>query len=135
MKRTENPNMKNTAMEHDRETVDGKPHFGEFFGICALVSGDAFFGNEEDNLIVSIVKQKLESSAFGKLPEHFEKRHVTFIVRPPCYSDPFHQNGSVAIKLMIWGRAFHVKKLLKKGVKRYKKKRINGRRKTRVDIE
>jgi len=118
------------------EIINGKPHFGEFFGICVMIQTDAFFGNEEENPILYIAKQKLESLAFDKLPDYFEKRHVTFIVRSPYYSTPLHQNGSVCIKFMLWGRAFHIKKLLKKAVTRYKKKRVNGRRKTvRIDVK
>ncbi len=114
----------------EREVVSGKPHFGIWFGQYVIVHGE-LWGNED--VSVGIV-EKLRHSMVSKTPEGCETRHEQVIMKPPNLDDPLNYNGSIGAKYMIWGRAYKIMRLLKKGTKRYAKKTVCGRRK-RVRID
>ena len=127
---------RNKHSERDYEIINGKPHLGAFFGSSAIVNGDFFVDELEGDSLVSEVKEKLyKNMSYIKSKEDtFETRYVQWIIRPPIKYSTLRINGTIAVKFMIWGRAFKVKKLLKKGIKRYRKKWINGKRKiSRID--
>lgn len=116
------------------QLIDGKPHLGHYFGCHNTVISDAFCGDLDKNPITIEVKKSLRFTAERKLPTDCEIRNDSFILRPPYFSGPIDSYGSIAYKFMIWGRAFKIKKLLKKAIPRYQKKLVNGKRKlVRVD--
>lgn len=114
--------------KYEYEIINGKPHFGQWFGRYISIPNDAFVGDPDKNILLKECKEKIEQVI---IPIDLEVRHKQFIVRPPsafCMGFPY---GTLAIKFMLWGRAFKVQKLCKKGVKRYKKVHVNGRLKRR----
>lgn len=109
------------------EIINGKPYFGQWFGRYTSIPHDALVGDLDKNPILQEYKEKMEkiNTPFG-----LEVRHRQSIVRPPS-GFQMCSYGTLAIKYMLWGRAFKMHKLCKKGVKRYKKVRMNGRLKRR----
>lgn len=103
------------------EIIDGKPHLGEWFGSCIILNSP---WNDES---IQRCQQRLESSS-TLTTEGLERRHKNFIVRPPLDSSFFAMNGTISIKYLAWGRAFKVKKLLRKGIKSSKTVWLNGKR-------
>jgi len=115
----------------NRKIIEGKPYFGLFFGQHVIVNGE-LWGYEE--MIVGVVNS-LRQSMDAKVPYGCETRHEELIMKPPNMGDPLNYNGSIGAKYMIWGRAYKIMNLLKKGKKRYAKKMVNGRRKrVRIDL-
>lgn len=120
----------------DYEIIQGKPHLGLYFGSAITVNSLNFpFDNEEDPQYAAVkarIIMGLNEMSYSN-PD-LQVRHAQWIIRPPIYSGPLCQNGTIGLKWMMWGRAFKVMKFTKKGIKRYKKKLINGRRKwVRID--
>lgn len=113
-------------IQQERELIDGKPHFGEWFGKSVIYLNHIPQSVQEDPTILAC-KDTLESS----IPKtELEVRNKNFIIRFPSYFDhPLLINGTVSIKYMLWGRAYKLMSLLKKGVRRYKKVYRNGKRK------
>lgn len=112
----------------ERELINGKPYGGKLFGKAA------FFGHEFSigSVDYEMIKERLY---LGLPPKNLELRHDTLIFRPPCTFANITQNGSLGLRYMLWGRAFEVRQLEKKGIRRYKRKMINGKRKfVRIDI-
>lgn len=124
---------KRTYRGDDYEIINGKPHLGLFFGSFVVIHGDAWAGNPEHNPIFSTAKERL-SVNLKCIPSDLESRYIQLISRPPLACDPLSMHGTLGLKYMIWGRAFKVMRLVKKGVKRYKKVYICGKRK-RVRID
>ncbi len=117
-----------------RELIEGKPHFGLWFGQCVLNLPETE-GNPEHDPIYLQETEKLEMNVISKLPKECEVRGSQITVRPAYRCTPLLLlSGSVAIKYMIWGRAYRVMGLLKKGTKRYAKRIVGGKMK-RVRID
>lgn len=115
------------------EIINGKPYFGRWYGICRCAPDDAFIGNMTENSIHLWHVEKLKEVRKRMCGNDFEIRNETIVSRPPYYSI-LQRLGQIGLKFILWGRAFKVARLEKKGVKRYKKKRINGRFKyVRID--
>ncbi len=114
----------------EREVVDGKPHVGLWLGQCVIANVFMDEGGLEANPIYIKAIEWLKERVMASLPDKCEVRNQQIIVRPPHGA----QNGTVAIKYMIWGRAYRVMRLLRKGKKRYAKKIVGGRMK-RVRID
>jgi hypothetical protein len=117
----------------DAQLIDGKPHFGLWFGSWVYVEADAFAGDPKKNPLMIFATDRMNG-----LPETLlrgeEIRYKQVVVRPPLYANPFQSYGSIGVKYVIWGRAFRVMAHIAKGVKRYKKMYLGGKRKwVRVD--
>lgn len=122
---------------NDYEIINGKPHLGLFLGNAVIVNCDARCDDLGKNPVYLQAKEALKSYIcnIAMNTGAFELRHVQWIKPPPAFSDPLLQNTTIAVKYMIWGRAFKVMKLTKKGVKRYKKTTRNNKRKwIRIDL-
>ena len=113
-------------MKYEPQTINGKPHFGYFFGTWIYLSYELF----TDPRAINFAKDRLYAWQRETFPD-LEYRHSQFIERFPQGSihAPLSIHGTLGIKFMAWGRAFKIMRLLKKGIKRYKKKLVNGRRK------
>ncbi len=121
---------------NDYQIINGKPHLGVFFGQYLYLSEDAFYGDENMNPIQIKAKSVLKNYSLRFLKKNLQLRHEQYILRltDSALFNPLSQYGSLAYKYMIWGRAFQVMSLTKKGVKRFEKKLISGKRKyVRVD--
>lgn len=107
----------------ERETINGKPFGGSWIGSYILVNENIADGYRE------YLKQKLNDT----IPSEFEIRYKQFIERSSNNSMFLNQNSSMAIKCMIWGRAYKVRRKLysPKTKKKLKKMWVNGCRKTK----
>lgn len=118
-------------MKHEYQIIDGKPHFGIFFGSYIII--DLL----KDNNDILIYKEKLQKNIDAILSNDpsFQARHIDYILRPPyVVTDCFTFNQSVSVKFMIWGRAYKVMRLSINPIKRYKKRRRNGKlKRARID--
>jgi hypothetical protein len=121
--------MKQKLTKVDYSIVNGKTHFGLWFGKYLPVDKEAFVGDLEKNLILQNRIYLLEDIYIKYVQKGFEIRHDSFISKPPLASGPLSYHGTLGVKFVVWGRAFKVMKLLKKGIGQYKKKLVNGRRK------
>ena len=113
-------------MKEQCKLINGIPHFGIWFG------KSCFYHESLNASDILELQFKLENSI------HFpdlEIRNKQIIHNPPGFScNPLNQNCTVGIKFIAWGRAFKVMRYLKKGVLRYSKKIIGGKRKfKRID--
>jgi len=126
----------NKEMTHDYEIIDGKPHLGLWFGKLLYINRDAYLDRYEENK--NNVIRLLQDFARRSAPIGTQPRHIQIIHKPISSYDimfnPISSRETIAIKFMIWGRAFKVMKLNKKSVKRYAKRRVSGRiRRVRID--
>lgn len=117
-------------MQQEKALINAKPYFGVWVGTYFWVSGDAFYGDWEKNPISNECRNRLNAWVKYKY-RNVEHRHIKIIEKPPVFADPLNQMGSIAIKCLIWGRAYVVMRHFKKGIKRYKKSRSAGRIKRR----
>ena len=123
-------------MKEEYQIIDGKPHLGLWYGKCVITH---FASLEEDRVkdpIIIRAKDILTESRMNQENSNPDLmcRHVKWIIRPTDIGDPLSIRGTIGLKWMIWGRAYKVMRLLKKGGRRYKKKLINGHRKyVRID--
>ena len=113
-----------------REIINGKPHFGLYFGTVLVVHNlDAFDGDYEKNPIFQEYLSQLKVK-MNAIPSDLEIRNDKLIVRLPHYSNPLEISGTIALKYIIWGRAFKLMRFITKNTKpKYKKLWICGRRK------
>ncbi len=117
-------------MKEDYTIINGKPYFGIWFGKALIVNDlNAWVGNPDENPILQQYIDSLKRWQIGNFCNELEIRKECVVFRPPYISNSLNLNGTIAIKFIIWGRAFKVMKLLKKGIKRYAKKMVNGKRK------
>lgn len=117
----------NKSNLNEYELIDGKPYGGNWYGSSFIIR-DGLNEDFENDPIYNIAIHKLREC----LPKSFEIRNERIIYRPPYYCSefsPLRQNATLAIKALIWGRAFRVLKLKKTGKKSYKKVYVSGRRK------
>lgn len=124
-------------MKTEYQIIDGKPHFGIFFGISIIADADAFVSPLEENPILNLYRKRLQKQAnlILQIDPTLLMRDYTEILRSPYdTTDCLCLNGSVSGKFMIWGRAYKVMRLLILGVNRYKKRRRNGKwKRVRID--
>ena len=122
-------------MKVDYEIINEKPHFGLWFGKAVVINNnDAWFGKIEQNPILSFYVDNLKNWRMENFTSDIHIKNEQVIFKPPYYSGPIIQNGTIGLKFIAWGRAYKIMKLLKKGIKRYAKKNINGKRKyVRID--
>jgi len=117
----------------DYALIKGKPYLGTWLGFSCILHESSDLSNEDESLNTAKHLFQRRVKEFEKSHPSLESRNFKLIVRP-CYSDLPPFRISVAAKWMAWGRAYVVKRIFKKGVRRYKKKLINGQRKyVRVD--
>lgn len=107
---------------YERAIVDGKPHFGLYFG-------SAEFLHRWSPVIIAQVCDRL-FFAHQPLDPLLEKRYPEFIERPPHFPSggALSLSGTVGYKYMLWGRAFRVMRLVAKGVPRFRRGIKGGRR-------
>ena len=104
----------------EREVVNGKPYGGARAGRCCVINKV-----EPEDEDVRLALDNLKS-----LDPGLEWRQITETVRPPWPGGLFVQCTAVGVKGIVWGRAFKVKRLFKKGARRSTKKVwICGKRK------
>lgn len=117
---------------NDYEIINGKPHLGVYFGSFYKLSRILYYTDE-------VLLEKYKNNIINQLtdwskritPKDCEIRYLEIIDKPPLPNYEVYQYGTIAIKFMIWGRAFKVRRLSKKGAVHYKKRRVNGRLKFR----
>jgi len=117
---------KNKYVKVDAQLIDGKPYFGLWFGSYIRLNGDAFVGDLEKNPLLQIAKEHCNSLP-PKLLNGEEIRYKEIIIRPPMYSNPLDSYGSVAVKYVIWGRAFRIMSIIAVRAPKWKKLRRGGR--------
>jgi hypothetical protein len=111
-----------------RTLIDGKPHFGLFFGrsisLTNLVQTDWM---ADPSVIYGLeILRKFPAKDDCSL----EIRDEQIIFRPGFSSyDPLSLVSFLSIKFLIWGRAYKIMRLLSKRTKRTKKIWLSGRRK------
>jgi len=117
--------LKKSKLE-EYQLIEGKPHGGLWLGKCMIIT-QVFPPLSEMEIF-----DKYGSPLIDSLPKHLEIRHQSLIYRHP-YVTSFIQNGTLAVKYFVWGRAYKVLKLLKNMKKMkpkiFKKAYLNGRRK------
>ncbi len=101
-----------------REKINGKPHFGIYF-YRSIIFNEERMTREEATAILE------KNMQFQEL----QIRNKELIYRPTYVECLLHQNAAMAIKFILWGRAYKIMKLLRKNKKKYVKKYISGRRK------
>lgn len=107
------------------ELRNGKPYLGEWLGTYLVISN---FSSE----VLLIGKDMLERHLTALYIDNgFEIKEKQFIERKPQTGSFLEVKGSLAVKYCLFGRAFKIKRLLCKGIKRYKKVRVNGKYKQR----
>lgn len=113
--------------KNERELVNGKPHLGVWLGSNVIIYG-CLWGHVE-------TRKETEEKLLNSRPSgDFEYRHQQFIYRDPYGWDVLNQSGSIGIKYLLWGRAYKVMRMFKKGSPRYKKAFVNGvMKRRRVD--
>ena len=113
-------------MKVDAKIVDGKPYFGLWFGYSIIINsppidGESLAEDKDVQHALLLIKQKQQSTGL-------EIRSNCIIYRPPYAVDSFIQNRSVSCKYVLWGRAFKVMRLLRKGGRMKKNVWMNGKR-------
>lgn len=111
----------------DREIINGKPHFGLWFGnylICPHY--DAFVEPLDKNPIHEIYVDRLNAWRIDRFKDVLHLK-IQIITKPPSLASFLNQYGTVAIKFIAWGRAYKVMKLIAKNKPRYKKLRRGGK--------
>jgi hypothetical protein len=116
--------MKNIPFREQSEVINGKPHFGIFFGMSYILYHHIENNDFMNDPIVLEILKKMEKNIHD-----LEMRNKSIIFRPSWGEGFFRCNATLGIKYILWGRAFKVMKFLKKGVKRYKKIIVSGKRK------
>jgi hypothetical protein len=111
---------------YEPQLIEGKPYFGEYFGNYILIQPDIYEIQKE--WVENQCKHSLLNWVKDTFDQALERRNETWIIRQPDFTNILRPYASVGLKLLIWGRAFKIMKLMKKGVKRYKKVYQNGRR-------
>jgi hypothetical protein len=110
------------SVKEQREEREGKPFFGILFGRSVIL------GYEPSVTDIEEISQKL----LGPCPEGLERRNTTVIYRPAYHAGgPLILSATLGCKFIMWGRAYKVMRLLRKGKKRHRKMYINGMRKKR----
>ena len=100
----------------DYQMVDGKPHGSMCFGRYVIIMMPISEPWDKDETIRELMP-RLKFSC----PEGLEIRDETIIFRPPFCDWRLSQRSTLGIKCKIWGRAWRVHKLVKKGSRKYKK--------------
>ena len=113
----------------EREVRDGKPFGGTWIGRSLFINLKVSENFKED----PIYQEALNRLRF-EASQDLEYRNEQVFFRPPYTNCPLRLNASVGLKCIVWGRAYKVMRLFKKGVKRTKKILCNGRRK-RIRID
>lgn len=110
----------------EREVRDGKPYGGTFIGKCVVINSDIVDLDNPDGKELARYKELVKI----RVPDGLELRHEGFIYRPAvaCVFSPLSLKASVAIKGLLWGRAFKVMRYFAKGKKMRKKRYVSGRR-------
>ncbi len=123
-------------MNHDYEILNGKPHLGLYFATAYVVKDVDWTEDFKDSSKFNELKRESENTFSGIESSNpgLQIRKSQWIIRQPRFGGVLSINGTVGLKFMVWGRAYKVHRLNKKGSRRYEKKWINGRRKRlRVD--
>lgn len=116
---------KETAKVEQREVRDGKPYFGIWFGRSIIMNRFISDPWNEDSAVKNLI-MLLKSS----IPKKLEFREESIIYRPALVHEMNVQNPTIAIKGILWGRAFEVMRFFAKGNKiRFKKVYRCGKRK------
>ena len=106
-----------------REKIQGKPYFGLWWHACMIINGC----NEKE--VSEIFMRNCADHLKKKIPPQLVLRQESIIYRPPYYAQPLIQNATIALKGILWGRAFEVMRFFKKGKQRFKKVYRCGKRK------
>jgi hypothetical protein len=104
----------------DYQIIDGKPYGATFFARSFVLNENVEYSC---NPRFEEIKEKLM-----QLPEGLLWRENQIIYRPPYNSILFFQNATLAVKGLVFGRAFRIHRLFSKGMKRRKKCYVCGRR-------
>ena len=118
--------MHKTNLE-EYEIINGKPHGGILFGRSVIINNEDI--PEELDLKDPVMSWAYESLKDLRIENGLELRHETIVYRKPYLYGGLYLNASLAYKFMVWGRAFKVQKMIKKGTKRTKKVRRGGKMK------
>lgn len=105
------------------QIIDGKPYGGKWFGHYILCIKDDVHGYPHKKDCEELLENR-----FNGLFKEFEMRHKKFIFKEN-YLSPFESFDSIALKALVWGRAYKVQRLSKTRRRRYKKTRVAGRMK------
>ena len=129
---TEKDKMGNQMMKVDPELINGKPYFGfRFSSYCTIIG---YLGPKEEDPVYCMAKEKVETYIKNLDNFNLGVRHIEMFEQLPYYTDPLAYIGYMGVSYVLWGRAFKVMRLQKKGIRRYQKKRIGGRlRRVRID--
>lgn len=113
------------------QLIDGKPYFGVWMGHSIIFyeyvfdMKDKFIDMLHHNSVQVLQNVLPEGCLINESIIYGSPMHASTMMG---YS-PIMQHATVAKKYLLWGRAYKVMRVLKKGVKRYKKCIVNGKRK------
>lgn len=117
---------------NDYEIINGKPYLGVYFFHHFNLDGNLYFSDQSKyEKYKNYLINELTEWSKRLTPKDCEIRYLEIIDKPPLPIHEVYHFGIIAIKFMIWGRAFKVRRLSKKGAVHYKKRRVNGRLKLR----
>lgn len=109
----------------DREVRDGKPYGGVWIGYWTKIP------HSEQYKDPGIIRERMPNVLPPPVLPGFEIRGLTYIYRPPYYTDHLNFLGTYGVKYIIYGRAFMVMRLMKsknKAEHTHKKCYVGGRR-------
>lgn len=106
--------MKDSEIKYDYEIINGKPHFGVWFGYYMPLPKEVWEGVVEQNPIYLEYKDNLKNYL-----EHFpcddelEKRHIHYVIHASnVYENyPICIFGVVCVKFLLWGRAYKIMRI------------------------
>lgn len=128
--------MDGKTNQESPQLIDGKPYFGIWMGQSICIN-ECQLECKDD--LIKMLHLNSNRVLEKVLPEGC-LINESIIYRPPMHAStmmgysPLMQNATIAKKYVLWGRAYKVMRLFKKGVKRYKKCIVNGKRR-RIRIE
>lgn len=108
----------------DYQIIDGKPHGSVWFGNALCLGFSVTEPWQQDPQVEMAISHLRYTPNDG-----LEVRGEQVIFRPPWGAGSLLQRATIAVKVKIFGRAFKVYKLVKKGRRKYKKIYINNKRK------
>lgn len=129
----------NICLSDNRECpqlIEGKPYFGVWMGTSMLLHDSVLDQKERFIDMLHVISNESLKTVLTEGCIINE----SIIYRPPMHAatmmgySPILQNATIAKKYVLWGRAYKVMRMFKKGVKRYKKFIVNGKRK-RIRID
>lgn len=117
-------------MNSRHHIIEGKPYIANYYGrFFVLNNGKVDFENFQSDPLICECK-KILTEYYKEISKNNDLYMLNeqIIIRPPYDITSIFQNGTIAIKCELFGRAYKVMRIGALGVRRTKKMWICGRR-------